>query len=52
MSDMTAIVQPIITMTATHAPVVEMTATVWLFVPSGGELTGQPMGLLLALTYA
>ncbi len=38
-------------LTAVHAPTVSLTATVGRFVGSGTN-AGQPIGLLLALTYA
>ena len=50
MTTLTAVHQPIVTLTATHAPTVALTAVVSKFVTT--DMTGRPIGLLLALTYA
>ena len=47
---LTAVHQPTATMTANHATVVTLTATVGRFISA--DMTGRPIGLLLALTYA
>jgi hypothetical protein len=47
---LTATHQPTATMTAAHVTTVTLTATVGRFVAT--DMTGKPIGLLLALTYA
>jgi hypothetical protein len=47
---LTATHQPTATMTAAHVTTVTLTATVGRFVTT--DMTGKPIGLLLALTYA
>lgn len=50
MTTLTAVHAPTVTMTANHATTVTLTAVVGRFISA--DMTGRPMGLLLALTYA
>jgi hypothetical protein len=50
MTTLTAVHAPTATLTATHATTVTLSAVVSKFI--GTDLTGRPIGLLLALTYA
>jgi hypothetical protein len=50
MTTLTAVHAPTATLTATHAPTATLTAVVSKFITT--DMTGKPIGLLLALTYA
>jgi hypothetical protein len=50
MTTLTAVHAPTATLTATHAPTATLSAVVSKFITT--DMTGKPIGLLLALTYA
>lgn len=50
MTTLTAVHAPTATLTATHATTVTLSAVISKFITT--DMTGKPIGLLLALTYA